>query len=159
MWAMMWPVRCRSLPSTMCQRMRSPIAPCSSPLDDRQLTELLRNAIAVYDSGAVMHGTQRMSQAGAQAKIGVAKTPDGQWAIPERGVPTTYIFKPQFTDTRMFPESDIVELFCQNVVAAAGLPAALLNTDAHAKNYAIMLSIEAVRQHSALIKSVHAPGS
>lgn len=95
-----------------------------SPLDDRQLAELLRNAIAVYDDGAVMRGTQRMSLAGAQAKIGVAKTLSGKWAIPQRGVPTTFIFKPQFTNTGVFPESDIVELFCQHVVAAAGLPAA-----------------------------------
>jgi serine/threonine-protein kinase HipA len=95
-----------------------------TPLDDDRLGAMLRNAIAVYDDGVAMQNTQRMSLAGAQAKLGVAKMPGGGWAIPERGTPTTHIFKPRFVDATVFPEADIVEFFCQQVVIAAGLPAA-----------------------------------
>lgn len=95
-----------------------------TPLDNRQLAEILRNTIAVYDDGAPAHGTQRMSLAGAQAKLGVAVLPDGSWGMPSRGVPTTHIFKPQLASVSAFPDSDIVELFCQNVVEEAGIPAA-----------------------------------
>lgn len=93
-------------------------------VDDEQLTNMLRETLATYDDGAMPGHAQRMSLAGAQAKLGVARTSDGRWAIPERDVPTTHIFKPQLANSSTFPDSDIVELFCQRVVANAGLPAA-----------------------------------
>ena len=96
-----------------------------TPIDDEQLTTLFHNALAVYDNGTPMRGAQRMSLAGTQAKVGVAKMPGGQsWAIPQRGTPTTHIFKPLPVDAKTFPDSDIVELFCQRTLAEAGLNAA-----------------------------------
>lgn len=94
------------------------------PLDDQQLAARLRETLDVYDNGAVPRETQRMSLAGAQPKLGLARTADGRWALPQPGVPTTHIFKPQRADEGAFPDSDIVEYFCQQVVAGAGVPAA-----------------------------------
>ncbi|MDN6623100.1 MAG: HipA N-terminal domain-containing protein, partial [Bifidobacterium crudilactis] len=93
-------------------------------LDDAALTQELHNVINTYDNGALFQGVQRMSLAGTQAKLGVSQTKDGGWALPSHGVPTTHIFKPQRVGQTSFPESDIVELFCQRVVSAAGIPAA-----------------------------------
>ena len=95
------------------------------PVTDDELAKMLRNVIAMYSTGTPMRGSQRMSLAGAQAKLALTTTDEGQWAIPERGTPTTFIFKPQLAHAAMLPESDIVELFCQHVTAAAGLPCAL----------------------------------
>lgn len=95
-----------------------------TPLDDASLTQELHNVINVYDDGALLRGMQRMSLAGTQAKLGVSQTKDGEWALPVHGAPTTHIFKPQLVGKEMFPESDIVELFCERVVKAAGIPAA-----------------------------------
>lgn len=95
-----------------------------TPISEDALTQLLKNAIAVYSNGARSSGAYRMSLAGAQAKFGATTAPDGSWAIPDRGAPSTVIFKPQYADAGAFPDSDIVELFCQHVLAAAGIPAA-----------------------------------
>ncbi len=95
-----------------------------TPIDDHRLSSMLREILNVYDSGTTWDGSQRMSLAGAQAKIALTRTADGRWAVPQRGTPSTCIFKPLPIGTGAFPDADIVELFCQNVVAAIGLPAA-----------------------------------
>ncbi|WP_300765912.1 HipA domain-containing protein [uncultured Bifidobacterium sp.] len=94
------------------------------PIDDHQLSSMLRDILDVYGSGTAWNGTQRMSLAGAQAKLALTRTTNGCWAVPQRGTPSTCIVKPLPIGTETFPDADIVELFCQNVVAAIGLPAA-----------------------------------
>ncbi|WEV41600.1 HipA domain-containing protein [Bifidobacterium sp. ESL0682] len=93
-------------------------------MDDTQLSQLLKNTITMYEHGARVSNKQRMSLAGAQAKVAVTRTDDGRWCIPERGVPTTHIFKPLLASDMMLPDMDIVEFFCQKVVESAGIPAA-----------------------------------
>lgn len=95
-----------------------------TPIDDHDLSSMLHDILDVYGSGATWDGSQRMSLAGAQAKLALTRTPDGRWAVPQRGTPSTCIVKPLPIGTTSFPAADIVELFCQKVVAAIGLPAA-----------------------------------
>jgi serine/threonine-protein kinase HipA len=94
------------------------------PLSPAGLEKLLRDTISVYEQGAPVRTVQRMSLAGAQAKVALAKTADGTWGMPARGVPSTHIFKPQLTADEAFPDVDVVEYFCQKVAREVGLRSA-----------------------------------
>ncbi|MCI1915240.1 MAG: HipA domain-containing protein [Bifidobacteriaceae bacterium] len=94
------------------------------PITNKGLAVRLKDIIGVYNDGARASTLQRMSLAGAQAKLAMTKLADGTWAIPSRGVPTTHIFKPRLINSEAFPDSDIVELLCQNTLAMAGIPSA-----------------------------------
>ena len=71
--------------------------------------------IRAFDRGA------RLSIAGAQEKLVLARRPSGAWAWPIGGAPSTHILKPQMA---RFPGLVHNEYLCMTVAARAGLPAA-----------------------------------
>ena len=71
--------------------------------------------IAAWERGA------RLSIAGAQEKLVLARRPDGGWAWPLHGAPSTHLLKPRM---ERFPGLVTNEHLCMTVAAQAGLPAA-----------------------------------
>lgn len=62
----------------------------------------------------------RVSLAGMQAKLLLVRLPDGQWASPRSGAPSTHIAKP---DPLAFPGLVVAEAFTLALAAAAGIGA------------------------------------
>jgi len=79
------------------------------------LDDLHRRPIRALERGA------RLSIAGAQEKIVLARRPDGTWAWPTNGAPSTHIVKPQ---TERFTDLVNNEHLCMSVAKRAGLPVA-----------------------------------
>lgn len=77
--------------------------------------QIAQRPIQTFERGA------RLSIAGAQEKIVLAKLADGSWAWPLHGAPSTHILKPQ---TVRFPGLVQNECLCMTVAARAGLPTA-----------------------------------
>ena len=77
--------------------------------------DISRRPIRAFDRGA------RLSIAGAQEKLVLARRPNGAWAWPIGGAPSTHILKPQMP---RFPGLVHNEYLCMTVAARAGLPAA-----------------------------------
>jgi serine/threonine-protein kinase HipA len=91
----------------------------ATPLDDRGL------AAAVEDLPTHPLGVDedvRVSLGGLQAKLLLTRTPDGQWARPTGGAPSTHILKP---DPAAWPGLVASEAFTLRMAALAGLPAAV----------------------------------
>lgn len=63
----------------------------------------------------------RISLAGAQDKLALVREPDGAWAVPLAGAPSTHILKPQ---SREFPGLVDNEHWCMTLARVAGLNAA-----------------------------------
>ncbi|MHB1711531.1 MAG: HipA domain-containing protein [Acidimicrobiales bacterium] len=66
-------------------------------------------------------GRIRVSLAGVQSKLLLARRPDGTWSLPSEGVISTHIVKPAHRD---LPDSVANEAFCMNLAGRAGLAAA-----------------------------------
>ena len=81
----------------------------------RAFDEIVSRPIGAFDRGA------RLSIAGAQEKLVLARRPNGRWAWPIGGAASTHILKPQM---RRFPRLVENEHLCMTVAARAGLPAA-----------------------------------
>ena len=77
--------------------------------------DIARRPIHAFDRGA------RLSIAGAQEKLVLARRPGGGWAWPIGGAPSTHVLKPQVP---RFPGLVRNEYLCMTVAARAGLPAA-----------------------------------
>ncbi|WP_448060435.1 HipA domain-containing protein [Cellulomonas hominis] len=98
------------------------------PISDDEVADDLAKVIDAYRTGAPLRGRGRMriSLAGAQPKIALVALPDGTWARPGPGAPTTHILKPEYTaahtgaDER-FPGLTTVETFSLAVARHAGL--------------------------------------
>jgi len=65
----------------------------------------------------------RVSLAGVQRKLLLARRADGRWVDPANGIPSTHILKPQIPDMNL-PRSVENEAFCMRLAARVGLPAA-----------------------------------
>lgn len=89
------------------------------PLTDAEIAEALddldRRPINAFERGA------RLSIAGAQEKIVLARRPDGTWAWPTHGAPSTHIVKPQ---TKRLTNLVDNEHLCMTVAKRAKLPVA-----------------------------------
>ena len=81
----------------------------------RAFDEIASRPIGAFDRGA------RLSIAGAQEKLGLARRPNGRWAWPIGGAASTHILKPQM---KRFPGLVENEHLCMTVAARASLPAA-----------------------------------
>lgn len=99
-----------------------------TPMSDEEVASELNSVIDVYRSGRLLHGADRfrMSLAGAQPKLALVRLPDGSWARPDRGAPTTHILKPQqrfprAPEDERFPDMTTVEMFSLAVARRAGL--------------------------------------
>lgn len=99
------------------------------PVSDDEVSVALRDVIDAYRTGRPVprSGSLRMSLAGAQPKIALARTSDGSWARTRRGTPTTHILKPEYRTPRTvaderFPDMTVVEMFSLAVARHAGLP-------------------------------------
>ncbi len=78
------------------------------PLEDGELAALIAG-VHERPLGADPDRDVRVSLAGVQDKVLLARTPEGLWARPVGGAPSTHILKPQ--DMR-FPHYAIAEHFC-----------------------------------------------
>ncbi|MGE0025586.1 MAG: HipA domain-containing protein [Thermoleophilia bacterium] len=87
------------------------------PIEEADIAERLRR-LRIEPLGA--GGRVRVSLAGMQAKLLLAKTPDG-WALPVDGAPSTHILKPA---TPMLADSVRIEGYCLRVAAELGLEVA-----------------------------------
>lgn len=85
------------------------------PMTDDELAEAIRT---VSDRPLGDHEGVRISLPGAQEKIVLAKTGDGQWAWPIDGAPSTYILKPQDMRYDSYATS---EAFCLDLARSIGL--------------------------------------
>lgn len=81
----------------------------------RAFDEIASRPIGAFERGA------RLSIAGAQEKLVLARRPSGRWAWPIGGAPSTHILKPEM---KRFPGLVENEHLCMTVAARAGLPAA-----------------------------------
>ena len=88
-------------------------------LDARELEALLHTT-PVEPIGTVDRSA-RISLAGAQDKVALARSADGAWAVPLAGAASTHILKPQSTKYRGLVEN---EHWCMTIARSAGLEAA-----------------------------------
>ena len=94
-------------------------APAYLPLDDSALASLL-HTIPVDPIGTV-HRSARISLAGAQDKVALARGHDGSWSVPLAGAASTHILKPQSAEFAGLVEN---EHWCMTLARTAGLDAA-----------------------------------
>lgn len=81
----------------------------------RAFDEIASRPIGAFDRGA------RLSIAGAQEKLVLARRPNGYWAWPINGAASTHILKPEM---KRFPGLVENEHLCMTIAMRAGLPAA-----------------------------------
>ncbi len=81
----------------------------------RAFDEIASRPIGAFDRGA------RLSIAGAQEKLVLARRPNGHWAWPINGAASTHILKPEM---KRFPGLVENEYLCMTIAMRAGLPAA-----------------------------------
>ena len=93
--------------------------PAYLPLDDSALASLL-HTIPVDPIGTV-HRSARISLAGVQDKVALAREHDGSWSVPLAGAASTHILKPQSAEFAGLVEN---EHWCMTVARTAGLDAA-----------------------------------
>ena len=86
----------------------------------RAFDEIASRPISAFDRGA------RLSIAGAQEKLVLARRPNGRWAWPIGGAASTHILKPQM---KRFPRLVENEHLCMSVAVRAGLPAARVEVE------------------------------
>ena len=89
------------------------------PLTRETLFELLEER-PIEPIGSV-DASARISLAGAQEKVALCRTGDGQWALPLGGHPSSHILKPQST---RFPRLVENEHYCMALARRCGLDAA-----------------------------------
>lgn len=94
-------------------------------LDEELLARLLAEA-PIEPLGTVHHAA-RISIAGAQEKLTLFRKPDGTWAVPIGGHPSSHILKPE---TELFPGLVENEHWCMEIARRAGLDAAKTKTEA-----------------------------
>ncbi len=87
-------------------------------LDDAEIARRLQ-ALPVHPLG--VDANIRVSLAGVQSKLLLARLDDGRWALPADAVVSTHLLKPAHRD---LPNSVVNEAFCINLAASAGLKAA-----------------------------------
>jgi serine/threonine-protein kinase HipA len=86
-------------------------------LADRDLSELISNLASAPLGNGPDHVT-RKSLAGVQPKLLLAMTPEGRWAQPTNGAPSTHILKPE---ERNYPGGASNEAWCMRLARACGL--------------------------------------
>ena len=95
--------------------------PGLQPLDEDELAAEL-DALGEAPLGVTVDDDEiRLSLAGVQDKLPLARTPEGQLALPLRGHPSTVIAKPS-RQTERFPDLVANEAFCLTVATLTGLP-------------------------------------
>jgi serine/threonine-protein kinase HipA len=90
----------------------------ATPLDERGLAAAVED-LPTYPLG--VDQDVRVSLGGLQAKLLLTRTPDGLWARPSGGAPSTHILKP---DPPAWPGLVAAEAFTLRLAGLAGLPAA-----------------------------------
>ena len=93
-----------------------------APLTADDLTRLVAN---LRSAPLGIDRRVRLSLAGVQEKLLLARRPDGSWARPTGGAPSTHILKPEIG---RYPRTVENEAFCMRVARHLGLPAAEVET-------------------------------
>ena len=92
--------------------------------------DISRRPLRAFERGA------RLSIAGAQEKLVLARVANGSWAWPVRGAPSTHILKPRMN---RFPGLVHNEHLCMTVAARAGLPTAKVRVQRFARREALVV--------------------
>ncbi|MCL2788575.1 MAG: HipA domain-containing protein [Micrococcales bacterium] len=92
------------------------------PLSDTEASQALGAIVDEYRTGRVTGAESgRFSLAGAQPKLALCRTSEGEWAVPSGSIPTTHILKPQ---AGAFSRLDIVEHMTMRAASWLGLEVA-----------------------------------
>ncbi|HLI53144.1 MAG TPA: HipA domain-containing protein [Acidimicrobiales bacterium] len=83
--------------------------------------EVAKRLAAVRTAPLGVDDRVRVSLAGAQGKVVLTRLPDGSWALPVGGAPSTHILKPAVPGLEGSVEN---EAFCMRLAARVGLAAA-----------------------------------
>jgi serine/threonine-protein kinase HipA len=99
-----------------------PTTRTAEPLSDDDLAELVAN---LRSAPLGVGRTVRLSLAGVQEKLLLARMPDGAWGRPVDGTPSTHILKPEI---ERFANTVENEAFCMRVAKHLGLSVANVET-------------------------------
>jgi serine/threonine-protein kinase HipA len=80
--------------------------------------ELPRRPLGIARAGSGL----RLSLAGVQRKLALARDENGRFGEPLGDAPSTHLIKPEYGDE--FPDLAVNEMFCMTVASGIGLPAA-----------------------------------
>jgi len=95
--------------------------PTMAPLAEHEVESRLERLFRGMPPPAASGPMAPFSLAGAQAKTVLCKTPDGGWAAPDGGMPSTHILKVALPG---YPDTDLVEHVCMDALRRAGIAAA-----------------------------------
>ena len=107
-----------------------------NPLDDGQIAEMLRRALANLPLSPAETDQGKFSLAGAQAKIALNRT-DGAWSDPSGSIPSTHIIKPAIPG---MADQDLVEAVTMRTAANLGLRVAHVQIEEFADQRSIVVS-------------------
>lgn len=102
----------------------SPVPLTAAPVLAHGDLERMMRELPVAPLG-IQSGKLRLSLAGVQQKLVLARRPDGQWVAPSAGIASTHILKPEVAQ---FPGTVANEAFCLRFAAQLGLRAAHAET-------------------------------
>lgn len=91
------------------------------PLEEHEVENRLERLHRGMPPPSTLGPMAPFSLAGAQAKTVLCKMPDGGWAAPEGGMPSTHILKVALPG---YPDTDLVEHVCMAALRRAGIAAA-----------------------------------
>lgn len=98
--------------------------PASSPASYEPLTEAdLAELLDSLPKRPLLAGERgvRLSLAGSQDKLALARLPDGTFALPREGAPSSHVLK---TEIHPFADTVVNEAFCLELSRRMGIPAA-----------------------------------
>ena len=96
-------------------------APNAVPLSEHEVESRLERLRQGLPPPAASGLIAPFSLAGAQVKTVLCKLPDGGWAAPDGGMPSTHILKVALPG---YPDTDLVEHVCMDTLRRAGVAAA-----------------------------------
>jgi serine/threonine-protein kinase HipA len=122
----------------------------AEPLTDAQIADLVANLrSAPLGAG----GRVRISLAGVQEKLLLTRMPDGQWARPVDGTPSTHILKPEIAT---LPGTVENEAFCMRLAKYLGLSAASVETTlVHGRKLIIVQRYDRVIHQDGSVQRLH----
>jgi len=94
----------------------------AEPLSEADLSALVAN---LHSTPLGVDRNVRLSLAGVQEKLLLVRLPDGGWARPVGGLPSTHILKPEIEGFENTVEN---EAFCMRIAKHLGLPVAEVDT-------------------------------
>ena len=123
------------------------------PISDDEVAERLAR-LPQAPLGVDGRSGVRVSLAGVQRKLLLARRADGRWVDPADGIPSTHILKPQIPDVNL-PRSVENEAFCMLLAARVGLPAAMVEVAEFGGQRVLVIERFDRRVVDGLIRRIH----